>query len=326
MSAKPMQPERPEISVSLPVTRFAPGVWLARHVQAALFSLGQLLRAPMSTLLTCAVMAVALSLPGGLHLLLDNARQLSGEWQNQAQISVFLERDAETHAGALADELRQRKEIDTVRVITPAEALEEFSALSGLSGSVLELGENPLPAVLVLDLGTESADAASVEGLVEELSRRPEVDVVQVDLEWLKRLQAIAHILTRGIVVLAAVLALGILLIVGNTIRLSIESRHDEIEVAKLVGATDAFIRRPFLYRGVWYGLFSGLLAVALINLGVAMLRGPVNTLTELYHSDFALANLALTASMLLIILGIFLGLVGSWMAVGRHLHRIEPT
>lgn len=321
-----MQQQRPEISVSLPVARFAPGVWLARHVQAALFSLGQLLRAPMSTLLTCAVMAVALSLPGGLHLLLENARQLSGAWQNQAQVSVFLERGAEERTGGLADELRQQAGIDTVRVITPTQALQEFSALSGLSESVLVLEENPLPAVLVLDLETESADAQSVEGLVEQLSARPEVDLVQVDLEWLKRLQAIAHILTRGIVVLAGVLALGILLIVGNTIRLSIESRHDEIEVAKLVGATDAFIRRPFLYRGVWYGLFSGLLAVALIGIGVAMLRGPVNTLTELYHSDFALANLSMRASMILILLGIFLGLVGSWMAVGRHLHRIEPT
>lgn len=321
-----MQPPRSEVSVSLPTPRFAPRVWLTRHIQAALFSLGQLLRAPMSTLLTCAVMGVALSLPGGLHLLLENAQRLSGQWQGQAQISVFLERSAEARADALAGELRERAQIEAVRVITPAQALKEFSELSGLSESLLELGENPLPAVLVLSLTSEFADAEAVERLVEELRARPEVDLIQVDLEWLKRLQAIAQIVTRGILVLAGVLALGILLIVGNTIRLSIESRHEEIEVAKLVGATDAFIRRPFLYRGIWYGLFSALLAVGLIEVCVGFLRGPVNTLMELYHSDFVLVNLSLFASMLLIILGILLGLFGSWVAVGRHLHRIEPT
>lgn len=321
-----MQSRRPEVSITLPRARFTPSIWLARHLQAALFSLGQLARTPVSTLLTCAVIAVALSLPGALYVLLDNARQLSGPWQNRAQLSVFLERGAETGADALAEELSARIETERVRVITPAQALQEFSTLSGLSGSALELEENPLPAVLVLSLASDFTDAASVERLVEELADRREVDLVQVDLEWLKRLQAIADILTRGILVLAGVLALAILLIVGNTIRLSIESRHDEIEVAKLVGATDAFIRRPFLYRGVWYGLASGLAAVAMIDIGVAMLRGPVNTLTALYESDFSLANLSMKSSMLLIVLGILLGLLGSWVAVGKHLHRIEPT
>ncbi|MGD9390924.1 MAG: FtsX-like permease family protein, partial [Thioalkalispiraceae bacterium] len=161
--------------------------------------------------------------------------------------------------------------------------------------------------------------------LIDKLQRLKGVDIAQRDEQWIKRLYAIIDIVRRGVVLLSIMLALAVLLVVGNTIRLAIQNRRDEIIVTKLIGGTNAFIRRPFLYTGFWYGLFGGFIALLLVSLSLLLLNGPVEQLTSLYQGDFSLANISFATGMLLLLASILLGLAGSWLAVGRHLRDIEP-
>jgi cell division transport system permease protein len=171
----------------------------------------------------------------------------------------------------------------------------------------------------------EYSNPQSAEALVAELRNMPEVDIAQLDLEWVRRFQALTEVAARGILLLASLLALAVLLIIGNTIRLEIQSRKDEIEITKLIGGTNAFIRRPFLYTGFWYGLFGGLLAWLLVSINLWLLTEPVRKLAGLYHSDFSLTSIDMLSLFLLIASSSMLGLLGSWIAVAKHLHAIEP-
>ena len=217
-------------------------------------------------------------------------------------------------------------EVSAARVITKAEALAEFQEMSGFGAALDALEANPLPSVVVVQPAATHSDAEAVKTLVAAFATQAEVDVAQFDLQWVKRLYAMMEFVQRGVLVLAALLSVAVLLIVGNTIRLSIENRRDEIEIAKLVGATNAFIRRPFLYTGFWYGLFGGLLAHALVSSALELLREPTRQLALVYYSDFALLGLEGAASTVLVGSGALLGLAGSWVAVGRHLSSIEPS
>ncbi|RKZ34549.1 MAG: cell division protein [Gammaproteobacteria bacterium] len=292
-----------------------------------LFALGQLVRSWGGSLLTAAVIGVALALPAGLYLLLLNVEQVSRGWDGAAQISVFLRPEAsDARATSLALALRQRAEFASVRLISRAEALAEFRALSGLGEALNALGqENPLPAVVVLRLRPQAAGAHSIQSLVAELAAHPEVSSAQFDLKWLQRLHALTEIVKRGVVVLALILALGVILIVGNTIRLGIENRRDEIEVASLFGATNAFVRRPFLYTGFFYGVGGAILAWGMVAAAFGVLGQPVAELAALYHSDVRLLPLGARGALVLVGLGAALGLGGSWLAVGRHLQNIHP-
>ena len=302
-------------------------IWLLRHLQVALASLGRLSASPLSTLMTSAVIGIALALPGGLHLLLDNAQALSGSWDGAATISLYLKDDADREqAGQLAAQLRRQQGIAEVRQIDRTQALEEFRSLSGFAEVLDTLGENPLPHVLVVRPDPEHSGPESAEGLLEQLQQLAPVEFAQLDLQWVKRFHALTEIAGRALLVLASLLALAVLLIVVNTIRLEIQNRHSEIEITKLVGATDAFIRRPFLYLGGWYGLLGGIIAWLLVSLSLWLLDAPVSRLASLYHSGFELAGLDLGGSLVLLCGGTLLGLVGAWIAVGRHLSRIEPS
>lgn len=300
--------------------------WLMRHLQALLFSLGRLVRAPLSTLMTVMVLSIALSFPAGLKLLLDNVQRLSGSLDTSANISIFLKLDLESaKIEALAEQLRLKQSIAAVHLITPDQALEEFRSNSGFAEALDTLDSNPLPAALIV---SPSAAYSSPEGaklLLEEIRLLPEVDIAQMDLQWVRRLQAITEIASRGVMLLASLLALAVLLIIGNTIRLEIQNQKDEIEITKLIGGTNAFIRRPFLYSGFWYGLFGGVLAWLLISVNLWLLTGPVKKLAGLYHSNFILTQLDLSNLVILILSSTLLGLAGSWIAVARHLHAIEP-
>lgn len=301
--------------------------WGIRHLQTFFYSLGQMWRKPFAALMTAAVIGIALALPAGLHVLLKNVQQVMSSWDGATQVSVFLRRDlAESTAEALADRLRARPEIAGVDYISRTQAMAEFRRLSGFGEALDALSENPLPSVLVVRPILSQTGPAAVQQLLGELEKLPEVDMAQLDMQWVKRLFALMEIGKRGVWVLAALLALAVLLVVGNTIRLSIQNRKDEIVITKLIGGTDAFIRRPFLYSGFWYGLFGAVIAFALVQSSLVALRGPVQDLAGLYHSSFSLDSLdALTASGLLLV-GTGLGLLGSWLAVGRHLRAIEPT
>lgn len=316
--------EGPALSVS---SKLRVGPWLIRHLQSLVYTLGQLFRVPGATAMTASVIGIALALPAGLYVLLENAQQLSRGWDGSAQISLFMHPSVtEADGEKAARRLRGRVEVASVDVISRTEALEEYRRLSGFSDVLKALGnENPLPVVLVLTPAPGHADPDTVRSLVDELGGRKDVDLAQYDLEWVKRLYAIMETLQRGVLLLAGLLALGVLLIVGNTIRLGIQNRREEIEIAKLFGATDAFIRRPFLYSGFWYGLLGGIIAWLLVVGAFSLLREPVMAVAALYHSDFVLVTLDFLSVVAVLSVGALLGLGGSWLAVGRHLGDIEP-
>jgi cell division transport system permease protein len=278
-------------------------------------------------MMTVAVIAIALALPAGLHLLLTNVQQLSGRWDSAATISLFMQQGVdETKAATLADRLRNMDDIATVTMISRSEALEEFSQLSGFADALQALDENPLPVVLIVQPSIQHTTAEAAGVLVKRLQRERGVDFAQLDMEWVQRFQAIAKIAARGVVVLGSMLALAILLIVGNTIRLEIQNRQAEIEITKLIGGTNAFIRRPFLYSGLWYGLLGGWLAWIMVSAALWLLSGPAQELALLYHSDFSLSSVPISTILTLMAGGGLLGLAGSWVAVGRHLSAIEPS
>ena len=305
----------------------SPRVYLQRHAQVALDSLGRLYRNLLPSIMTAAVIGIALALPSGLYLLLDNLHRLSGSWDGQASISVFLKGDVPApQAEGLATRIRQWPEVDTLQLITPAQALEEFSSQSGFADALEALDENPLPAVLIVAPRREHTAPGPAADLQKKLRSLPEVDLAQLDLEWVQRLAAMIDIARRGILVIGALLALAVLLVIGNTIRLEIQNRRAEIEVTKLIGATNAFVRRPFLYSGLWYGLLGALLAWLLVVSGFWLLDDPVARLAGLYQSNFKLETLPLLSLGGLLASGILLGLLGSWLAVGRHLSAIEPS
>lgn len=297
------------------------------HAQVLVSSLGRLYRTPFSTLLTTAVIAIALALPSGLLVLLDNLQRLNTHWDGSSSISLFLKQSvSDAKAGQLARELEDWPHIASVRTIQREQALAEFRELSGFGDALAALEENPLPSVLEIRPVTANTPDQDIEALLDKLGRLPEVELAQLDLQWVRRFGALMEIGRRGILVVGALLALAVLLIVGNTIRLDIQNRREEIEVSKLIGGTDAFIRRPFLYTGLWYGLLGAVLAWVLVSLGFWLVDAPARSLAGLYDSSFLLSSLSWQGTGLLILTGVALGLAGSWLAVGRHLGAIEPT
>lgn len=299
--------------------------WLSQHVDCLVASGLQLLRTPLASLMTIAVLGIALALPASLYLLLENVQQVSRDWNSTAQISLFLKPKISDEAVKnLADSLYQRREIKSLRVIHRDEALNEYKMLSGFSEALKVMEENPLPTVLVIQPLDEISPDAN-QALYDSLRKLPEVETAQFDMRWLHRLYAMMEIAKRGILVLSALFALGVLLIIGNTIRLTIYNRREEIEVVKLLGATDVFIRRPFLYSGFWYGILGGMTAWLVVNLSFWWLQAPVRQLAALYHSQFELITLNIVAGLVLLIGGAFLGVIGAGLAVGRHLKEIQP-
>ncbi|MFO7593476.1 MAG: permease-like cell division protein FtsX [Pseudomonadota bacterium] len=301
--------------------------YLLRHAQTLIYALGQLSRRPFSTLMTVAVIGIALAMPAGLHVILKNVQSVISGWDSAAQISLFLHQDTrERDALNLARELESRQAIASVDYISAAQAMEEFQRLSGFGDALKALEENPLPPVLVIHPTLQQQGPEHLQQLVDELRAEASVDLAQLDMQWIKRLYGLMDIGRRGVWVLSGLLALAVLLVVGNTIRLAIQNRRDEIVITKLIGATDAFIRRPFLYTGFWYGLLGGTVAYVMVEASLWFLSGPVNSLAGLYNSGFRLDGVDLPTVSALLPGGLLLGLSGSWLAVGRHLRDIEPT
>ena len=305
---------------------YNPVTWLLRHFQMSLSALGRLVRNPLSSLMTAAVIGIAVALPAALHLGVDNFRSLSNAWEGSASISLFLNHDVtDDQAAQIQRQVATRPDVAEAELVTRAQALEEFRRLSGFGEALDLLDENPLPPLVLVRPAASHAGPAEAALLAGELQRFREIDLAQVDLQWVQRLQAITHTVERGIFILAGLLGAAIVLIVGNTIRLEIQNRHAEIEITKLVGGTDAFIRRPFLYEGLWYGLFGAAIASALVILALGLLQNPVERLAGLYQSDFDLSMLT-TGTFGLMLLGTpLLGLGGAWLAVSRQLAMIQP-
>jgi cell division transport system permease protein len=300
--------------------------WLTRHLQSALFAAGRLARAPLATSFTVLVIAVALTLPTALGLAVISVRGATGDFATAVDVTVYFKQDVPREkAEQLAASLRQRSGIASVKLVTAEDALESFRNQSGFGGALDVLSSNPLPHALDIRPAADATSPERMASLQRYLNAWPEVELVQVDTEWVQRLNAILDLL-RGIVTGAAILlGFGVLAIVGNTVRLEINNRRAEIEVTKLVGGTDAFVRRPFLYTGVYYGLLGALLATLLVVIGLALLNQPVGRLAQTYGSDFRLLTPGPREIGALLGAGALLGLLGAWAVAARHLSRIEP-
>jgi cell division transport system permease protein len=271
------------------------------------------------------VIAVTLALPAAINLIVKNARSISDGWDNALDFAVFLKQElSESEAEGLGRLIQQRADVDSVEFISSAQALSEFKEQSGFGRALDELPDNPLPHTLVVRPSPGNTGPSMIL-LQEELENLPETEYVQVDTEWVQRFHAILDIVRQAVAIGAALLGVAIVVIIGNTIRLDIENRRNEIEVTKLIGATNAFVRRPFLWTGFWYGLFGGLMALALVYYGLFLLQGPVARLAGLYQSNIAIAAMSLAEAAGIVGIGVFLGLFGSWFTAARHMRRIEP-
>jgi cell division transport system permease protein len=301
--------------------------YFSRHAQVLVGSLGRIVHQPFATLMTMGVIAVALALPLFLSLLLQNARTATGNWNEAYDLSVYMDKKASAaRVQFLAKQLRQRGDVAAVRIITAEQALAEFRRDSGFGTALDVLADNPLPDTLVVTPTLTSSTPQGTETLQNAISKMGDVQTVQIDTEWVKRLHAIIDLL-RGVVLLTgALLGVGIVLIVSNTIRLDILNRRAEIEVMKLVGASDGFARRPFLYSGIWYGLGGGLLALMLVAVASTVLARPVAQLAFLYGSSFTLEGLKIIAGGAVLGLSVGLSWLGSWLAATRHIRAIEPA
>lgn len=300
--------------------------WADNHVQALRFSLGKFFQAPVSSLMTSLVIAIALALPAALSIVLSNVQAVSASWDVTGNVTLYLKGTVEDSDGAaLASELNNHVAVESTRFIGRDEALATFRQLSGFGGVLDALDDNPLPAAIVLRPTVEASSAEQLQALADELGRHDDVEAAQVDLEWVQRLNAILEFIQRGVVIVACLLGLAVLLVVGNTIRLDIHARREEIVVIKLIGATDAFVRRPFLYGGLLYGSFGGLLSALLVVLALGFLDSPSSYLASLYGSETGLVKIDFGAIGVLIALSALLGLAGSWLSVGRHLREVEP-
>jgi len=310
--------------VSLNRGRISPARWLSDHLDACLDSLGRFVRSPLQSLMTLLVIAVALSLPSMLYLLVKTTDASIGEFQQTADISVYFRPgSSEQTSLKVQAAVLSMPGVNAARFLSPDKALEEFQQYSGLGDTLSYLNENPLPATLLV---TPDINLSDVEPLLKNIEQMESVDQVQFDYLWLKRLESLLFIVERAILILAALLGLGVILILGNTIRLEIESRRNEVVVVKLVGGTDAFVRRPLLYTGVWFGLLGALFAWFITNLFTLLMSGPLKSLSELYLSEATLIGLDTMDLLVLLGIGLTLGLLGAWIAAARHLSDIEPS
>lgn len=302
------------------IQRFVQG-----HAREVAFTLRRFYNNLSGALLTCLVIGITLALPTGLHCLLRNIDAVSYSWESTLQASLFL-KDSTTpeQAKALAESIKARPGVADTVYISREQSLQEFKALSGFGGALDLLESNPLPAVITIT-PAKGVQRPVIDQLVVELSQRPEVEVAKLDRQWLDRLYAVLALVQRVIFLIAGVLAAAVIVIVGNTIRLDIEARRAEIEVMKLIGATNGFIRRPFLYTGLWYGLVGGVIAYGLVQAAVVALSEPARNLAGLYGSSFRLQGLQWDAALVMFAVGIALGWIGAWWTVSRQLRRIEP-
>jgi cell division transport system permease protein len=297
-----------------------------RHLQALLGSLGRLARSPLSTTLTLLVIGLALALPTSLRLFVTNAQLATGNFANAVDVSVYLKTDVPlAKAQQLAQAAGQRADVAAVTVIAADKGLEDFRSYSGFGEALQALKENPLPHVLHVRPRGEDVSAAALESLRRYFSAWPEVELVQVDSEWVMRFNAILEVLRQLLLIAAALLGLGVLAVIGNTIRLEIQGRRAEIEVTKLVGGSNSYVRRPFLYTGVLYGVGGALLAWGIVAIAIAVLGDSVATLARLYGSRYVLRGPSRDDIGILLGAGAVLGWLGAWISAARHLRSIEP-
>lgn len=329
MRAESVEPVKsPARGASLAKTKLTHRIsaWWRHHKESATGSLTKLLGRPLPTLMTALVVAIALALPATLYALLDNVYRLGDQWDSNPKLSVYL--DVHLPASAVPvtlERLKQLPEIADIEHISAEQAFALFQSQSGFGSALDVLDENPLPETLIVTPSTKNISSLDLQALADRIKEEPSVDTVEVDLEWVKKLKAMMALGEKIVFGLAGLLALGVLLAIGNTIRLEIENRREEIIVVKLVGGTNGFVRRPLLYTGFWYGAIGALLGCILVAIATVTLGDSVATLASTYQSNFKLRGLGLEGFGILICAGSGVGLLGAWIAVTRHLNAIEP-
>ena len=299
---------------------------LQQHLQQILASFFDLWRTPFSTFMTILVLGVALSLPSVFHVLYKNTENVSSQWNKASEISLFLKKDiSDNDIQVLITKLGLYKNIDTVTHITSHQALLEFKEMSGFSKALSYLDENPLPDVLVVVPVPDAMNIDASKLLVNKLKVESGVDLVRVDIDWIEKLQKILSVLLDIVIAVGVLLLLSVLLVVSNTIRLNILNQRSAIEVLKLVGATNSFIQRPFLYSGIWYGFLGGVIAWLLTFTLVQWLQSGITSLMDLYQTNFQISIMSLQEVAILIVASGFLGFVASYISVKQYLVKIEP-
>ncbi|RUO63041.1 permease-like cell division protein FtsX [Pseudidiomarina insulisalsae] len=299
--------------------------WL-HHAQQCIGSLGELARYPFASLMTMAVLGLSLTLPATLYVIVKNTDAVGANFQQASEITLFLKQGlSEQEVATFSRRLQLSEAVAQVELIDKEAGLAEFRERSGFGEALDTLAENPLPDVLLVTPAAGHRGPAAAEQLQQQLAQEREVDEARLDLGWLQRFQAIVQLIRDGFLGLALLLCIAVVLIVGNTIRLNISSKRDEIMVMKLVGATDAYIQRPFLYTGLWYGLVGGIITWLATALLLWWLSDAVADIADLYASQFRLSGLNLAEMGVVWGLAIGLGLVGSYIAVRKHVSAIEP-
>jgi cell division transport system permease protein len=302
------------------------GGYMSNHIKTLKQTLHEQKRRPLAAFFTCSVIGIAIALPTLLALLLINIYQADLEWDGSSQITLFLtEKTATLEAAELANALQERGSISATKFIDKDKALAEFSALFELGDTLKHLEENPLPHSIIVTPAPQLDQLEKINRLKDSLVGLEQVENAQLDVVWVERLHSISTFLERSTWVLGIMLSFAVLLILGNTIRLAIENRKDEIVVLKLVGGTNAFVCRPFIYMGIFFGFGGALFALVLCTLVIAMLEAPLLDLAQSYQSQFNLMGLSVESSLLILTLGSLLGWLGAWFAVRRHIDEIEP-
>jgi len=309
-----------------PATTNRLSAYFLHHIQSLVFSLSKIYQAPATTIMTVAVIGITLSLPGGFYLFLKNIDAMSGDFRSTTQITLYLDLKLdEKKARTLLGEIDVMAQVQDTEFVSRHDALESFRESSGFGNSIDTLSSNPLPHTIIVEPDS-NADSFAVKNLLNALQAIPEVEIAKLDTEWLDRLYTILEIAKRSVAIITILFAFAVLLIIGNTIRLDIQNRYQEIIVTKLIGATNAFIRRPFLYGGIWYGLLGGLTSWIIVEIGYLAISGPLGRLNLLYQAELAFVTFSMQDFIILLSSSTLLGLAGSWIAVARHLNQIEPT
>lgn len=295
--------------------------YFERHVQAGLSSLGQFTRTPFASFMMCLVIGITLALPTALYLAIKNIDHAGIHFQQTTQLTLFLKKNiSEAQADNLLQRLEKQADISRAYTISPEEGLADLQKQAGFQGAVGDLQENPLPwAIVVIPTITED-NTVALDKFTQTLRQLPEVDSTQLDMLWVKRLSTMLALAKRIALALALLLGTAVLLIINNSIRSATQLHHREIEVIKLIGGTNSFIRRPFLYAGMLYGLLGGIIAWQLVDILLVTVRAPIHHLARLYNNVYDLTGMGLSETFALLGISIALGLIGSWLAVMRHL------
>jgi cell division transport system permease protein len=299
--------------------------YLTRHAQNCIGALGVMSRQRLASALIVGVIGIALAMPSALSVIVRNGRAMAGGWDDIRDFSAYLRPGTSLEAAnRIVERIGAMDGVESVRLIPADQALEDFQGAAGFGNVLGTLEENPLPHTVVIRPQPD-APPQLLHDLEQDLLARTDVDMVKLDTEWVERLNAMLDVSIRAVWIGAVLLVGAVIVIVGNTIRLDIQNRRAEIEVSKLLGASDGFVRRPFLYLGIWYGLLGSIFALILLGISLWLLSGPVDRLVNLYGGSFQPLGVSPDTALAVLSAGILAGLGGAWSAVARHLSAIQP-